>query len=192
MGRMSELDNLIKKIYQDNISGKLSDKHFDIMLQDFENEQNHLEAILKADKAEIEKTEDTVNNTERFLNLVRKHSDFSVLTPTLLNEFVDRILVHEGAGVGAKRTKEIEIYLNFIGKFIVPKEEKELSPEELEVKTKQELKRAKKRESGLRYANRVAEMTRHLVEKERLEKETQWQRKVQQISNEIREKAVSE
>lgn len=146
MGRMSGLDNLIKKIYQDNISGNLSDKYFDIMLQDFENEQNYLKAILKADKAEIEKTEGTVNNTERFLKLVRKYSDFSVLTPMLLNEFVNRILVYESVSVGAKRTKEIEIYLNFIGKFIVPKEEKS----SLRKNWKQKLNRKSKEQKSVK------------------------------------------
>ena len=84
---------------------------------------------------------------ERFLALVRKYQPIRELTPAMINEFVDKILVHEGTGKGADRCVEIEIYLNYIGQFKLPAAPpEELTEEERQAQEEAEEKRRKNRE----------------------------------------------
>ncbi len=93
--RVNELNILMKKLYEDNISGKLSDKRFEFMLSEFENEQDTLEISMENAKAEIEKYESDTIRADKFIELVKRYTDFSELTTPMLNEFVEKILVHE-------------------------------------------------------------------------------------------------
>lgn len=147
--RVAELDRLIKKLYEDNVSGKLSDKRFGIMLQEFEGEQTILEESINKIKATLNEFEEDTLRADKFVALVKKYTDFSELTAPMLNEFVDKIVVHEGKWENYERTQEVEIYLNFIGKFEVP--HKEPTAEELEEMEKLRKKREKKREYNRRY-----------------------------------------
>lgn len=114
--RVNELNMLMKKLYEDNISGKLSDKRFEFMLSEFENEQDTLEISMENAKAEIEKYESDTVRADKFIELVKRYTDFSELTTPMLNEFVEKILVHEADYSSGERVQEVEIYLNFIGK----------------------------------------------------------------------------
>ena len=93
--RVNELNMLMKKLYEDNMSGKLSDKRFEYMLNEFENEQDTLEISMENAKAEIEKYESDTVRADKFIELVKRYTDFSELTTPMLNEFVEKILVHE-------------------------------------------------------------------------------------------------
>lgn len=158
--RTNEIDQLIKKLYEDNVSGRLSDKRFELMLADFEQEQGELETMLKDAEQELSSIEAHSLNGERFIKLAKRYTDFSKLTPTIINEFVDRVLVHEAEGIGAYRTQEVEIYLNYIGQFIVPQEEIVLTDEERKQQEKEAEKLRKKRESNRRYMARKREEAR--------------------------------
>lgn len=154
--RISEINSLIRKLYEDNVSGKLSNKHFDMMLKDFETEQTALEKSIEQTKDTLRDFEEDSIRADKFIALVKKYTDFSELTTQMINEFVDKILVHEGKWENYERIQEVEIYLNFIGKFELPqKEAKELTQEELEELEKLRKKREKKREYNYRYMKKV-------------------------------------
>ena len=147
--RVNELNMLMKKLYEDNISGKLSDKRFEFMLSEFENEQDTLEISMENAKAEIEKYESDTVRADKFIELVKRYTDFSELTTPMLNEFVEKILVHEADYSSGEREQEVEIYLNFIGKFELPV--KEPTAEEIVEHEKLKARRAKKAEYNRRY-----------------------------------------
>lgn len=147
--RVNELNMLMKKLYEDNISGKLSDKRFEFMLSEFENEQDTLEISMENAKAEIEKYESDTVRADKFIELVKRYTDFSELTTPMLNEFVEKILVHEADYSSGERIQEVEIYLNFIGKFELPV--KEPTAEEIAEHEKLKARRAKKAEYNRRY-----------------------------------------
>lgn len=147
--RVNELNMLMKKLYEDNISGKLSDKRFEFMLSEFENEQDTLEISMENAKAEIEKYESDTVRADKFIELVKRYTDFSELTTPMLNEFVEKILVHEADYSSGERVQEVEIYLNFIGKFELPV--KEPTVEEIAEHEKLKARRAKKAEYNRRY-----------------------------------------
>ena len=147
--RVNELNMLMKKLYEDNISGKLSDKRFEFMLSEFENEQDTLEISMENAKAEIEKYESDTVRADKFIELVKRYTDFSELTTPMLNEFVEKILVHEADYSSGERVQEVEIYLNFIGKFELPV--KEPTADEIAEHEKLIARRAKKAEYNRRY-----------------------------------------
>ena len=147
--RVNELNMLMKKLYEDNISGKLSDKRFEFMLSEFENEQDTLEISMENAKAEIEKYESDTVRADKFIELVKRYTDFSELTTPMLNEFVEKILVHEADYSSGERGQEVEIYLNFIGKFKLPV--KEPTAEEIAEHENLKARRAKKAEYNRRY-----------------------------------------
>ena len=97
------------------------------------------------------------DRVDRFLGLVKRYTDFTELTPAMLSEFVERIVVHERDKSGGKRIQEIEIHLNFIGKFDVPFSEP--TPEEIEAEELAQLKRAKHREAQRRYVAKQRQKT---------------------------------
>ena len=151
--RISEINSLIRKLYEDNVSGKLSNKHFDMMLKDFETEQTALEKSIEQTKDTLRDFEEDSIRADKFIALVKKYTDFSELTTQMINEFIDKIVVHEGKWENCERTQEVEIYLNFIGKFEMPK--KEPTKEELEELEKLREKREKKREYNYRYMQKL-------------------------------------
>jgi len=151
--RISEINSLIRKLYEDNVSGKLSNKHFDMMLKDFETEQTALERLIEQTKDTLRDFEEDSIRADKFIALVKKYTDFSELTTQMINEFVDKIVVHEGKWKNCERTQEVEIYLNFIGKFEMPK--KEPTKEELEELEELKKKREKKRAYNYRYMKKV-------------------------------------
>lgn len=164
--RVNELNMLMKKLYEDNISGKLSDKRFEFMLSEFENEQDTLEISMENAKAEIEKYESDTVRADKFIELVKRYTDFSELTTPMLNEFVEKILVHEADYSSGERVQEVEIYLNFIGKFELPV--KEPTAEEIAEYEKLKARRAKKAEYNRRY---MEKRRKRIAEEEQKSKE---------------------
>lgn len=162
--RVNELNMLMKKLYEDNISGKLSDKRFEFMLGEFENEQDTLEISMENAKAEIKKYENDTVRADKFIELVKRYTDFSELTTPMLNEFVEKILVHEADYSSGERVQEVEIYLNFIGKFELPV--KEPTAEEMAEHEKLKKRRAKKAEYNRRY---MEKRRKNIAEKEQKE-----------------------
>lgn len=164
--RADELSRLIRKLYEDNVNGKLSDKLFEQMLHDFENELDSLTESITQDQQELDRISGETVNAEKFLALVKKYTDFSELTPAMINEFVEKILVHEAEGKGMSRTQEIEIFFNFIGKVEIPREEIVLTEEEKAALAEQERRRAKKAEYNRRYMQKKRKQWKEQQEQE--------------------------
>ena len=137
--RYAELDILLKKVYEDNALGRLPDKRYEMLSAGYEKEQAELEQSIKTCREQLTQYDEDTDRTEEFLALVHKYTDITELTPVIINEFVDKILVHKAEKIDGERVMEIEIYLNFIGKVELPAQE--LTEEELAaIKEKQRLR----------------------------------------------------
>ena len=123
--RIAELSNIFKRLYEDSVSGRISDERFMELSADYEAEQKKLKERAAELQKELAKTREAATNAEKFMNVIRKHTAFEELTPTLLREFVEKIVVHEatvaeGRMHGNLRRQEIEIYYSFVGKVDLP------------------------------------------------------------------------
>ena len=121
--RYAELDILLKKVYEDNALGRLPDKRYEMLSAGYEKEQAELEQSIKTCREQLTQYDEDTDRTEEFLALVHKYTDITELTPVIINEFVDKILVHKAEKIDGERVMEIEIYLNFIGKVELPAQE---------------------------------------------------------------------
>ena len=144
--RVSELEVLLCKIYEDNILGKLSDSRYATLDAQYAKEQAELTAEISALEKAIRSYETHEKNADRFIALIDKYENFDKLTIAMLNEFIEKILVHERDRKGSiQTTQEVEIYFNFVGRFVPPAfGEVELTPEELE-----EIRRREERKDRL-------------------------------------------
>ena len=140
--RAGELERLICKIYEDNALGKLPDARYEALDAQYAKEQD----ALNTEIAELEKAvtgyEQSRKSAEKFIALIDKYENFDTLTNTMLNEFVEKILIHERARKGSQdTTQEVEIYFNFVGRYIPPAlQPVPLTPEEQEELRKKERK----------------------------------------------------
>jgi len=142
--RIIELDNIIKKLYESFAIGRITDERFDTLLAEYEAEQKTLQAsVLEAEQRVSDFEEDTVR-VEQFMELAKKYTDFSELTTPMINEFIDKIIVHAPEKVDGDRVQEIEIYLKFIGRFELPAPE--LTAEEIKRQEQLKWHRIKSRE----------------------------------------------
>ena len=144
--RAGELEKLICKIYEDNALGKLPDARYRALDAQYAKEQDALEIEI----AELEKAvtgyEQSQKSAEKFIALIDKYENFDTLTNTMLNEFVAKILVHERARKGSQdTTQEIEIYFNFLGRYIPPS----LQPVPLTPEEQEELRKKEERKDRL-------------------------------------------
>lgn len=138
--RTNELNQLIKKIYEDNVSGKLTDKRFEMLLSDYEQEQNILETSIQNTQNEISAYEEDNTRIDKFMELVRKYTDFSELTTLMIHEFIDKIVVHETDKSTGERIQQIDVYLKYVGRLDVPMPE--LTPEQRKEEERKRKKRA--------------------------------------------------
>ncbi|MFQ9607976.1 DUF4368 domain-containing protein [Sellimonas intestinalis] len=138
--RVSELEVLLCKIYEDNILGKLSDSRYATLDAQYEKEQSELTAEISDLEKAVKSYEKHEKDADRFIALIDKYENFDKLTIAMLNEFIEKILVHERDRKGSiQTTQEVEIYFNFVGRFVPPAfGEVELTPEELEEIRKRE------------------------------------------------------
>ena len=138
--RVSELEVLLCKIYEDNILGKLSDSRYATLDAQYEKEQSELTVEISDLEKAIKSYEKHEKDADRFIALIDKYENFDKLTIAMLNEFIEKILVHERDRKGSiQTTQEVEIYFNFVGRFVPPAfGEVELTPEELEEIRKRE------------------------------------------------------
>ena len=146
--RVSELEVLLCKIYEDNILGKLSDSRYATLDAQYEKEQSELTAEISVLEKAVKSYEKHEKDADRFIALIDKYENFDKLTIAMLNEFIEKILVHERDRKGSiQTTQEVEIYFNFVGRFVPPAfGEVELTPEELEEIRKREERKAQAEE----------------------------------------------
>jgi hypothetical protein len=113
--RDAELDTLFERVYEDNASGKLSDERFEKMAAKYEQAQKDVRAEIETLEAAISNQESRLGDMDKFLEIVRKHTDIQELTPALANEFIDRIIVHEPEKARGNRIQQVEIIYNGVG-----------------------------------------------------------------------------
>ena len=115
--RITELDMIFKRLYEDNISGKLTDERFHKLSTDYEAEQAGLQAQAAILREEIEEVEGKSADVDRFLSVVRQYTDIPELTPRILHEFVEKIVIHAATDPHSKinRRQEVDIYYKGIG-----------------------------------------------------------------------------
>ena len=113
--RIAELDNLFKHLYEDNVTGKLSDERFIKMSRDYELEQENLKSMAEVLREEIKQQEKQKTNVRAFISVVKKYTDMQELDASILREFIDRIEVSHTDK--KSKTREITIVYNFIGAF---------------------------------------------------------------------------
>ena len=124
--RYAELDKLIQRIYEDMVAEKISDKRFEVLSNQYEQEQAELEQIITQIQTGLDSYDDSQDRAGKFLELTKRYKEFTELTPTMLHEFVDRIEVHERADRRAiVTTQKVDVYLNFIGTYQPPIDETE-------------------------------------------------------------------
>ena len=173
--RVSELEVLLCKIYEDNILGKLSDSRYATLDAQYEKEQTELTAEISVLEKAIKSYEKHEKDADRFIALIDKYENFDKLTIAMLNEFIEKILVHERDRKGSiQTTQEVEIYFNFVGRFVPPAfGEVELTPEELEEIRKREERKdrlhqnyLKRKASGAqkRYEDKIKERKKAEIE----------------------------
>ena len=138
--RVSELEVLLCKIYEDNILGKLSDSRYATLDAQYAKEQSELNSEIASLEKAVDGYEKHEKDVDHFIALIDKYENFDKLTIAMLNEFIEKILVHERDRKGSTQTtQEVEIYFNFVGRFVPPAfGEVELTPEELEEIRKRE------------------------------------------------------
>ena len=173
--RVSELEVLLCKIYEDNILGKLSDSRYATLDAQYEKEQSELTAEISVLEKAVKSYEKHEKDADRFIALIDKYENFDKLTIAMLNEFIEKILVHERDRKGSiQTTQEVEIYFNFVGRFVPPAfGEVELTPEELEEIRKREERKdrlhqnyLKRKASGAqkRYEDKIKEKKKAEIE----------------------------
>ena len=123
--RIAELSAIFKRLYEDSVTGRISDERFTELSADYEAEQKELKERAARLREELSKAQEATANAEKFMNVVRRHTTIEKLTPTLLREFVEKIVVHESVALDGKRRgklrrQEIEIYYSFVGKVELP------------------------------------------------------------------------
>ena len=124
--RIAEIDALIQKIYEDNASGKLSDERYATLSLSYEEEQKTLKAAVPELQSFLETETDKTESLQRFIQKVKQITELKVLTPELIHEFVDKIVVYAPRYLDGKRVQLLDIYYSGVGIL------HELTPEEME------------------------------------------------------------
>lgn len=160
--RIAELDNYIKRLYEGNASGKIPDRQFEKLMAQYDSEQQELEERVKEIEVSIHEIQQESENGQQFVRLVQKYRDLTEIGQTALNEFIDKVVVHEATGGRtADRSQQIDIYFNFIGQFMVEDTEEELLMQEQEAQRLADLKERERKdrrnETVRRYRQRKKE-----------------------------------
>ena len=111
--RISELDKLFTRLYEDNVSRKISDERFAQMSANYDGEQRQLKQTVSELKDFIEATEQKTADVSNFIQLVRKYTYINVLTPEIMHELVEKIVVHAPDKSSGHREQRVEIYFRF-------------------------------------------------------------------------------
>lgn len=120
--RDDELDGLFERIYEDNVSGKLSDDRFAKMSRRYEEEQKELSEKIKKLRSEIEKQSSRATSTDMFVSIVRKYTRARKLTPRMLNELVEKIEVYNAEKIDGEWVQRLRIHYNCVGEMNIPNE----------------------------------------------------------------------
>lgn len=114
--RYEEIDQIIQRLYEDNITGKLSDDRFMKMSQTYELEQSKLKDSISTAKQELSTQENQSMDISRFMQRIQRYTNITELSMEIVNELIDKIIIHKPEGTKRNRILKIEIHYNFIGK----------------------------------------------------------------------------
>mgnify|MGYP002603254674 FL=1 len=120
--RDDELDGLFERIYEDNVSGKLSDDRFAKMSRRYEEEQKELSEKIKKLRTEIDRQNSRATSTDMFVSIVRKYTRARKLTPRMLNELVEKIEVYNAEKIDGEWVQRLRIHYNCVGEMNIPNE----------------------------------------------------------------------
>lgn len=118
--RIKKLDEIIQRLYEDNIEGKISDERFAKMTANYEAEQHTLERRVAELKSTMTSEKESALGVDHFLSLVRKYTDIQELTAETIREFVEKIYVYKAERIDGRRVQRIKIVYNCIGEFDPP------------------------------------------------------------------------
>ncbi|MCL2049328.1 MAG: recombinase family protein [Defluviitaleaceae bacterium] len=113
--RANELDAIIKKIVEQNALGTLTDERFAVLSKEYEVEQRDLSEKIENLQTSLNQKKDSLQSAENFLTAIGKYTNVTELTAPILHELIEKIVVHQGVGVGKARTQEVDIYWRFVG-----------------------------------------------------------------------------
>ena len=136
--RMMDLDDLIKGLYENFTLGRLPERQFNRLMTEYDTEQSNLEQRISELETATERISTKAVQIDKFVRLVKKYRDFEELTTPMLNDFIEKVVIHEAVGGRTRdRTQQVDIYFNFIGNFVLP-----LSEDEVEALQSEEARRA--------------------------------------------------
>lgn len=113
--RIIEIDNLFMHIYEDNVSGKITDDRFRNLSFNYDKEQQELKLKIEQLSKDIENTEKKETDITQFISNVKKYTEITELTPEILNELIEKILIHQAEKINGKKVQEIDIYYRGVG-----------------------------------------------------------------------------
>lgn len=136
--RMMDLDDLIKGLYENFTLGRLPERQSNRLMTEYDTEQSSLEQRISELETATERISTKAVQIDKFVRLVKKYRDFEELTTPMLNDFIEKVVIHEAEGGRTKdRTQQVDIYFNFIGNFVL-----QLSEDEVEALQSEEARRA--------------------------------------------------
>ena len=173
--RMMDLDDLIKGLYENFTLGRLPERQFNRLMTEYDTEQSNLEQRISELETATERISTKAVQIDKFVRLVKKYRDFEELTTPMLNDFIEKVVIHEAEGGRTKdRTQQVDIYFNFIGNFVLPLSEDEYKAI-LEKGRQNNRKRAEKmrelRMSDPEYRAKMEEKERLALEREKKRQE---------------------
>jgi hypothetical protein len=118
--RISDLDSLFRKTYEDFAAGRLTEKRFEQLSGGYESEQAELEKLTVELRTELDDFDTDSIRGDKFMELTRRYTDFTELTPAMIHEFIEKVIVYEADKSSGVREQQVDIYLNYIGQFDVP------------------------------------------------------------------------
>ena len=118
--RIAELDRIFKRIYEDDINGTISHERFLKLSAEYEAEQKELTEKVKAEQQEVDTYEQNKSDFDSFAAIIRKYVGITELTPTIVNEFIKKIVVHAPEKIDGKRFQKVDIIFNFVGEIHLP------------------------------------------------------------------------
>jgi len=127
--RREEITVLVKRLYETYAADKIPENHFSELLTGYDTEQATLDSEIEKRQAEIDRYNNDSVRADKFIEIVKRHTEFTEFSASLLNEFIEKVIVHEAVKIDGKRTMKVDIYLNFVGKIELPELEEAEEPQ---------------------------------------------------------------
>lgn len=118
--RQDEIGRIIRKLYEDNVNGRITDERFDFLVKSYEDEGQELKRQMQDLKRSLTDSEQDEEKLSKFLNMVKTYSEIRELTPEILNSFVEKIIISETEWYAERKMQEVKIIYKFIGAIRLP------------------------------------------------------------------------